>query len=131
MIKSPGNEIKVIDFDFAQMVDSKLSKFFAGTVGYFSPELIKKTPYSLEKNQVWQLGVVLYNLYYVHDWVSNNHVNNGYIDITQPRNRKMDIQLNSQRNHSPEIVKFLHMALSLDPAKRPKLAEVSLYFKNL
>jgi serine/threonine protein kinase len=133
MIKSPGNEIKLIDYDIAQNVDTNKSKFFVGTHGYLSPEQVKKKPYALEKNQVWQLGVVLYNIYYVQDRTRNYHFLNfkGYIDNTRQRDRAIDDQLNSQRNYSPEIVKFLDMALSLDPRKRPTLAEVSLYFKNL
>jgi serine/threonine protein kinase len=129
MIKQPENEIKVIDYDFAQkVITGQMSVFYGGTRAYLSPEQYAKTAYSLEKNQVWQLGAVLYKLYYLIDLSSHPH---GYIDITTIAHWKMDEKLNTQRKHSAPIVKFLQMALSKDPTKRPTLAEVSNYFKNL
>jgi serine/threonine protein kinase len=129
MIKSPEYEIKVIDYDFAQkVIQGQMSTFSGGTRGYRSPEQYQQIAYSLEKNQVWQLGAVLYKLYYLID-VSLPI--KGYIDISSIPYWRMDEKLNPQRKHSPVIVKFLEKALSKDPADRPTLAEVSLYFNNL
>jgi serine/threonine protein kinase len=66
-------KVKVIDFDLAQQVISdKMSKVYAGTRLYLSPQILQRDPYSLEKNQVWQLGCLLFALYFNYLPFENN-----------------------------------------------------------
>jgi serine/threonine protein kinase len=130
MIKSPENEIKVIDYDFAQkVIKGEMSKFFGGTRGYLSPEQISKTDYSLEKNQVWQLGVVLYQLYYLND-NGYGYSSAGYLNIDDRLPTRLDMNLNRQRKPSRKVVRWLQMALMKDADKRPNLDEILVYFEG-
>lgn len=61
-------EIKIIDFDLAEEI-TPLNRGNCthprGTVEYLSPELARREfPYSMEKNEVWQLGVLLFELFF-------------------------------------------------------------------
>eukprot|EP00049_Salpingoeca_infusionum_P018125 m.355872 g.355872 ORF g.355872 m.355872 type:complete len:467 (-) comp17368_c0_seq1:295-1695(-) len=54
--------VKLTDFGLAVIMDAGPKYFgFAGTPGYLSPEVIRRTPYD-EKVDVWACGVILYIL---------------------------------------------------------------------
>jgi serine/threonine protein kinase len=128
MIDSIRRKVKVIDFDFAQnVIPGKTSTFYAGTPGYFSPEICKLRPYSLEKNQVWQLGVVLYELYFLASPFSNRDKNVKTLTLDIEAQMVVDAAVYGWRKHSRPLMKFLVRMLSKDEKLRPSLAEVSAF----
>ena len=54
-------QIKIIDFEFAtQKIHSNNS---VGTLGYMSPQILQREEYNTFKNDIWNLGVLLFSLY--------------------------------------------------------------------
>jgi serine/threonine protein kinase len=118
-------DIKIIDFDLA------LPYFFGvpcnryvGTPHYFSPEIVNRIPYSLDKNLVWQLGCLLYGLFFQEKPFKN------FDDIIS-LDIKLRIAINS---HKREICKtdseFLVKMLSKKERDRPSLIQVSNRFRS-
>lgn len=87
-----------------------------GTNLYIPPEILQGRKYSLEKAQVWELGVTFYYLLV------------GYLPV-----QKMDrIQYSRSllekalmiRNKSKDEAKFLGSMLSMEPDSRPTLNDI-------
>lgn len=55
------NEIKMIDFGFAEFVRDKNLSGKEGTTEYMAPEVLKNEPYN-EKCDIWSIGHILYIL---------------------------------------------------------------------
>jgi serine/threonine protein kinase len=127
MINKNDLKIKVIDFDFSQffVIQGKRSEIRAGTPGYFSPEIVKGIPYNLEKNQVWQLGCVLYKLYFLNVPFSNNDQNKETLTLNIKDKMDRDIISNPNRGFKPHVMAFLEKMLEKDEVNRPTLKEVS------
>jgi serine/threonine protein kinase len=133
LINSRHFNVKIIDFDYAQDVKlGELSTFYGGTAGYLSPEIVKAVPYSLEKNQVWQLGCVLYELYFL---VSAFSGDSSKPENFQTINSNVEMQMQMQMDlaptawlpHSLPVMEFLAKMLSKDEKMRPTLAEVAAF----
>jgi serine/threonine protein kinase len=123
MINEHRMSIKIIDFDIAQPITPDLlSMFYGGTPGYGSPEILTHKPYSLEKNQVWQLGIILYRLYFL-DIPFNGDEQTLDIGIKMKQNMAM----NPKRGFTPDIMEFLTKMLAKDPANRPTIDEVAKF----
>lgn len=91
--------------------------------GYVSPEIIKNEPYSIEKNDVWQLGVFLYVLLF-----STLPFKNAYETIN------LDILPNiiyscwrSGRYEQHEEIDLLASMLSKNPSLRPSMDQILLF----
>jgi serine/threonine protein kinase len=123
MINKNDLLIKVIDFDFAQKIIPGInSKFWGGTRGYLSPEVINFIPYSLEKNQVWQLGCVLYRLYFLSAAFNDNGET---LQLDIKAKMVKDSSRNPNRGFKLPVMIFLEKMLSKDESIRPTLREVS------
>ena len=53
--------IKIVDFGFAEIINTKELKSKAGTPGYIAPEVFRSVPYT-EKGDIFSVGVILYSL---------------------------------------------------------------------
>lgn len=116
-------EIKIIDFDLAQKITKQnrgYSRQLAGSSFYMSPEILRNSKYSMEKNDVWQLGVVLYILQF-----SGFPFNTGREILNLNILSKINL-INSELNRvqSDEIIHLLSRMLSKDPNLRPTLDEI-------
>jgi serine/threonine protein kinase len=122
----------VIDFDLAQfVVQKKMSTFRGGTPGYYSPEMLKNVPYSLEKNQVWQLGCVLYKLYFsVMPFVNDKESLNFDIIVKMDKDLAKSRRQFPDRGDSKPVMDFLTKMLSKDEKVRPTLDDVSKFDFN-
>jgi serine/threonine protein kinase len=109
MINPYTLQVKVLDFSLAQkVVDGEFSTAYVGTPSFYSPQIARKIPYSLEKNQIWQLGTFLYTLYFGLDGMYTKE------------------HLWSIRNSliSNSDLKFLNTLLAEEEKDRPTFAEL-------
>ncbi|XP_041768748.1 uncharacterized protein LOC121591817 [Anopheles merus] len=70
--RSSSDQLRLIDFGFAQRLDSTDAPQPAGTLGYAAPEVLvgstgqkstaSNSSYSLETTDLWSLGVILYTM---------------------------------------------------------------------
>jgi serine/threonine protein kinase len=114
-------KVKVIDFDLAQkVIPGQKSDVFAGSSSYLSPQIVLKEPYSLEKNQVWQLGCLLYILYF------SNHPFQNNFEIVQ-KDLYNDFLYYSRESASISIpdANFIARMLAKEEINRPTMKEVS------
>jgi serine/threonine protein kinase len=127
MIKKTDMTIKVIDYDFAQKVaDGKLSDFYFGTPVYHSPEIINKIMYSLEQNQVWQLGCVLFKLFFsITPFQTKDEILT--LDITK---RIEDLSKHINNYIAPALLQFLAKMLSKKFEDRPTLEDIMKFNFN-
>lgn len=56
-----GNDVKMIDFGFAEEICRDKLNSGQGTAGYIAPEIFNQQPY-LETSDVFSLGIVFYAL---------------------------------------------------------------------
>jgi serine/threonine protein kinase len=133
-IKNNFFKIKIINFDHSQqIVAGKLSTYYYGTPGYISPEILLQTPYSLEKNMVWQLGATLYKLYFSDVPFNDNELpfdnnNNGLqLDIGVGMKEDMEINNTNRLYFSDEIVRFLSKMVEKDPVDRQSIFQVAAF----
>jgi serine/threonine protein kinase len=120
LINPQSLEIKIIDFDLAMPYILELPcNRYVGTSLYLSPEIVNVVPYNLDKNLVWQLGCLLYALYFQEKPFKDNF-DIRYLDI------KISIALNSQKRQiSKSDSAFLAKMLSKKEKDRPTLFQVS------
>lgn len=60
--KSPGAEVKIIDFGLAKLLDEDAkTQSFLGTRGYLAPEMLQRQAYTRSVD-MWALGVIVYVL---------------------------------------------------------------------
>lgn len=131
MVHKKTLEVKIIDFDLSQKVYKVYrggqSKAWVGTFIYLPPEILNKKEYSLEKAQVWELGVVLFNLLF-----SNLPFQNVDEILTLNITPKIGYHsvIKSRFQHATEI-DFLASMLSKDPNLRPTLDQVETFFDDI
>jgi serine/threonine protein kinase len=112
MINPYTMEIKVIDFSLAQkVIEGELSTAYIGTPSFSSPQIQKRIPYSLEKNQIWQLGTLLYTFHFgIHGIYTKEH----FWSIRSTRITRSD-------------VKLLHCLLAEEEKDRPTFGQLLTY----
>jgi serine/threonine protein kinase len=117
-------EVKIIDFDMAKaVIPNYLSRNFSGTLSYFSPQILQGFSYSLEKNQVWQLGCILYILYFKsHPFRNEQDILR--LDIVSRILSNLDKERVSESN-------FLMSMLAKEEIDRPTLAQVSAFASKM
>jgi serine/threonine protein kinase len=132
MINENNLLIKLIDFDIAQhVISGELSTFYGGTLRFMSPqvrEVSQLRQYSLEKNQVWQLGCILYKLYFLTNRFKYHYekAKKGSKDVAQ---EMTDIYLmkygrNGQKLH---VMQFLAKMFAITEIERPTIYQVSIF----
>jgi serine/threonine protein kinase len=118
LINTNSFKIKLIDYDISQIVISgEDSTFYGGTKLFFSPEIVLKIPYSLEKNTVWQLGCLLYVLYFHRYPFYHNS------DIVY-KNIERDLLQYDLNKYPYKGIQFMGEMLSKQPNDRPYLHEL-------
>ena len=119
--------VKLGDFGIAKCLDKTMDKIstIVGTPYYLSPELISNKPYSF-KNDIWSLGVVLYEMCSLKVPFEAQNLPLLSLKIVK-----------GQYNPIPKIYsKDLHIlvanCLNVDPNKRPSIKEIlkSTLIKN-
>jgi serine/threonine protein kinase len=93
------------------------STFYAGTKLFFSPEIVQRIPYDLEKNTVWQLGCLLYVLYFNQ---------NPFYDTYQILSDMIETHLlrYELRNYPQRSIELIAQMLAKFPKDRPYLHEI-------
>jgi serine/threonine protein kinase len=124
MINKSSLEIKLIDFGSALPLSKTTTSTadFFGTPDYFSPEIVEDRPFMLEKQEVWTLGVLLFQLLYKDLPFANG-------DEIRTTNIAEYLRRHNVANlDTSDANELLVALLKKDPAQRPNLAEVG-YFK--
>ena len=58
-----GENVKIIDFGLSRSIESHDDiTLFKGSPIYMSPENMNNRPYTPEKNDIWSLGLIFYQL---------------------------------------------------------------------
>jgi serine/threonine protein kinase len=125
LINTKNFKIKLIDYDLSQnVIFGEKSKFYGGTKLFYSPEIIRKLRYSLEKNSVWQLGCLLYLLYF-HRYPFHNMGQILYNTIEK------DLEQYDLSKYPPKGIELLIQMLSKGAMDRPSLHEIEYFdFKD-
>lgn len=120
--------VKIINLDLAQKVDNEnggMSSIKLGNMYYIPPEMIKREKYSLEKAQVWELGVVLYNLLFNGEFPFSNHRETLKNDVSRIID---DSSMRYTRFWNKRDQNFLALMMSKSPSSRPTFDEILGHF---
>lgn len=111
-------EIKLSDFGLARDTSDKsmLSTSIAGTQRYFSPELGEGESQS-EKSDVWSFGVVLIELAYGRDSLSDSK-------IVSLKPKKIKSKFIKRGGYSKEMIKFLSRCFERKRCDRAKVIDL-------
>lgn len=127
MINRRTLDIKIIDFGLSQEVNQRnggMSKQIIGSFFYLSPEIIEQRKYSIEKAEVWQLGVVLYALFF-SDFPFLDR------DDILFKDEKRLITRNSAKYFRFDSADLLASMLSKNPSDRPTFDDVINRINNI
>ena len=99
----PGNLLRLADCGFAKLARGRLDASGSGTIGYIAPEQALGRP--MFQSDVFSIGLVLFRMFsgrlprWPHDWPPDGH-------------RRLRQKL------SPDMVRIVKRAISLDPRRR-------------
>ncbi|CAG9325960.1 unnamed protein product [Blepharisma stoltei] len=113
------NMIKLGDFGIAKVLNHTIDKARTqvGTPYYLSPEIIENRPYSF-KSDVWSIGVLLYELCALRPPFDGNSIHQLSCNIVR------GIYTPLSNNFSKDLKNLIGQMLSLDPNKRPNIAQI-------
>lgn len=112
------SQIKIIDFGFARREAQRADNMFCGSMGYMSPQLLRKGKYCMFKSDVWALGIILFKMLF--NFFPFRGKNEMEILMRIERN---SISLPSNIRASSGMMKFLHYLLNPKEAARPTAAQ--------
>jgi serine/threonine protein kinase len=129
MIERDTLEIKLIDFGSTTAKCSRTTTTFYGTYKYASPEALNKNPYVPSEQEVWTLGALLYVALFRMDPFANDEEIVG-LDISKRIKRIRTAPYGKRKEHpavkiSDEAADAVRVLLEKDPAKRPKIEEIT------
>jgi serine/threonine-protein kinase len=99
----PDNLLRLADFGFAKLARGRLDASGSGTIGYIAPEQALGRP--MFQSDVFSIGLVLFRMFsgrlprWPYDWPPDGH-------------RRLRQKL------SPDMVRIIQRAISLDPRRR-------------
>ncbi|AYV76989.1 MAG: serine/threonine protein kinase [Barrevirus sp.] len=119
-----NNTVKIIDFDFATIIDNPESKYvitgdLCGTEFYVAPETISSNIYSC-KTDIWQLGVLLYALI-TNKYPCTNVLRHKCNDICQENMFRRLNMFIEQKGYDKSLFNLLVGILEYDETKRYNL----------
>lgn len=111
--------IKLGDFGIAKVLSHTVEKARTqvGTPYYLSPEIIENRPYSF-KSDVWSIGVVLYELCALRPPFDGSSIHQLSCNIVRGKYSPLS------GSFSRDLKTMIDSMLSLDPNKRPTLAQI-------
>jgi serine/threonine protein kinase len=111
-------ETVILDFGFAERINSQRLISKAGTPGYIAPEVFDGKPYT-EKGDVFSLGVMYYSM------VSGKSPFRGrdYREIMES-NRQAQLSFSSFQGISEECQVLICQMMERDPAKRISFLDI-------
>lgn len=119
------NIIKIIDFGFARREEHLSESTFCGSMGYMSPQLLRKVKHCMFKSDVWALGIILFKmLFNFFPFRGKNE-----IEILMRIERK-SMSFPSNIKVSNNMEKFLHYLLIAKEANRPTSQEALVSFNT-
>lgn len=111
--------IKLGDFGIAKVLSHTIEKARTqvGTPYYLSPEIIQNKPYSF-KSDIWSLGVLLYELSALKPPFDGNSIHQLSLNIVRGSYAPVANQ------YSRDLKNLIGQMLSIDPARRPTMAQI-------
>ena len=123
-----NNSIKIGDFGIAKIIGNDLTKSHVGTVSYYSPEIVKGEKYNY-KSDIWDLGIILYELTQLQHPFMCNNIEKICNDISEGK-----IQALRNDKYSKELIDLIFKLLKTNPDDRLNIIQLvdELYrIKNL
>lgn len=120
------SRVKLIDFGFARVVDGLAPDAICGTLGYLSPQQLRKLPFCPFKADVWSLGVVLYKMLF-----NLYPIKAKSMDEAASKLKGFKLALPAFRKVSAVTRNILSLLLTVDEAKRPSIDNVIAEFSFL
>lgn len=118
------NKVKLIDFGFSR--DASEAAPLCGTLGYMSPQQIRRLPFCPFKAEVWSLGVVLYKLLF-----NLYPIKAKTLEEASQKVKGFKLVLPASRKLSLPTRQLLSRLLAPEEAKRPSLEELQTEFSFL
>lgn len=120
-------DVKIINLELAQRIDENegMSSKKVGNNFYLPPEIVKRENYSLEKAEVWELGVVLFNLLFEGELPFRN---NREILRKNVLRRIESGSIRYSRFWNGKDQNFLALMMSKLPDSRPSFGEILRHF---
>ena len=115
-----NNHIKLGDFGIARILhpDESAANTQIGTQPYLSPEIVKGEPYDY-KTDIWDLGVILYEMINFKNPFEGKGMHGLYMNIVNGKIPKID-----NKNVSKELMDLVSKILNVTPSKRPEIEEI-------
>lgn len=115
-IFSQDNELKLIDFGFADRREGKV-RDYCGTLSYMAPELIRRTEYVGKQVDIWALGVLLFKML-------SGHFPFGKEDDQDLRARICEGKPDYPESLSSDCIALLCGCFNTDPRKRFTIEQI-------
>ena len=125
---SKDNHIKIGDFGISKSIGQDLTKSQVGTIPYFSPEIVKGENYNY-KSDIWDLGVILYELTQLKHPFMCDDIQQVYKNICEGNIAKL-----RNDKYSKELIDLIYKLLKINPDDRLDINQLvdELYrIKNL
>lgn len=122
---SETNLIKIIDLGFARHNDERVDNLYCGSMGYMSPQILKRVKHCLFKSDVWALGIILFKMLF--NFFPFKGKNEMEILMRIERN---SVSYPSNIRVSQRMMKFLNLLMSPKEAARPTAEEAFETFRG-
>ncbi len=116
------NHIKIGDFGISkQLIDKNKASTTIGSENYLSPEIIKEQSYDY-KSDIWNLGIILYELTQLkHPFEDNKSIEKKINNIL--KGKYFDF---SNKNYSPNLLNLIKDLIKVNPNERKNIDEIIL-----
>ena len=119
-----NNQIKLGDFGVAKLLNPKniITDTFMGTLDYMPPEALERKPYTFSFD-IWSLGIVLYELCFLHVPTELEFDENGSLSFIENENFSKKVYdliktiLKKNPNERPVIDKLIRICNSISERK--------------
>ena len=119
------NTVKIIDFGFSKLSQNGLVNSICGSMGYMSPQLLRKSKHSLFKDDVWALGIILFKMMFNFFPFRGKNENEILMRID-----RYSISLPSNIKTSQKMIRLVNVLLNPKECDRPTAQEALELFRK-